>query len=91
VIAIPAWVVALTALVAAWGVLSARAMPLPFRIALAAPRLACFLIYLMYATVDMDIASRAVITRFLLLILFLTEAISAPFINRARRGVYERV
>jgi hypothetical protein len=83
--AIPAWLVALTGLVAAWAVLSARAMPLPFRIALAAPRLAFFAIYFLYALFDVDIANWEAITRILLLTLFLTESIAAPFTNHARR------
>ena len=90
--AIPAWLVALVGMVAAWAVLAARAMPLPFRIALAAPRLAFALIYAVYALFDMDIANRMAITRFLLLILFCTEALAALFVRRVSHwGSHDRV
>lgn len=79
---IPAWWVALTGLAAAWAVFSVRAMPLSVRIALAAPRLAFFLIYSLYALYDTDIEHRAVITRILLMTLLMTEIIAAPLLNR---------
>lgn len=78
----PAWIVSLAALTSAWAVMSGRAMPLAFRIALASPRLAIFALYGFYAVVDVDIYNRATITRLLLLFLFLTETLSAPMINR---------
>jgi hypothetical protein len=80
--AIPAWLVALVALAASVTILNGSEMPLPLRIALAAPRLACFALYAIYALFDMDIQNRVAITRILLLYLLLTELLAAPLLRR---------
>ena len=77
----PAWIVALVALVSGVTLLSVRPMPLFVRVALLSPRLAIFAMFGLYALLDMDITNRAFVTRLVLVILFLTESVTAVIVR----------